>query len=204
MKDCFELLGEVRRPWLEPEALKQKFLGLSAQHHPDRVHRAMEGEKNEAQQRFTELNAAYNRLRDPKDRLLHLLELELGARPRDVQHIPEELLAFFSEVRQGCRDADLLLADKGKVTSPLLGVQIFDRAQEQLEKLAAIQQRISSQRENLLARIQEIDRDWGTIPPGNRPERNTALQQLEELYRLLSYFTRWQTQLQERISQLAI
>src|SRR5262249_49539903 len=133
MKDYFELLGEVRRPWLEPAALKQKFLDLSAQHHPDRVHRASEAERKEAQQRFTELNAAYNRLRDPKDRLLHLLELELGARPPDVQDIPDELLSFFSEVREGCRDADALLTEKGKVTSPLLSVQVFDRAQEQLQ-----------------------------------------------------------------------
>ena len=35
MTDYFNLLSEPRRPWLNPEALKQKFLNLSAEVHPD-------------------------------------------------------------------------------------------------------------------------------------------------------------------------
>jgi hypothetical protein len=38
MTDCFDLLGEPRRPWLDAEALKSRFLLLSAEAHPDRVH----------------------------------------------------------------------------------------------------------------------------------------------------------------------
>jgi hypothetical protein len=37
MQDAFALLNEPRRPWLEAEALKQKFLALSSAVHPDRV-----------------------------------------------------------------------------------------------------------------------------------------------------------------------
>jgi len=202
MTDCFELLEEYRRPWLEPEALKQKFLSLSAQLHPDRVHGATDSEKREAQQRFAELNAAYNRLREPKDRLLHLLELELGARPRDVREIPGELISLFSEINQSCKETDALLAEKTRVASPLLKVQIFDRAQEQSQKLAALRQSISSRLETLQAQIQAIDREW--MSEGRSPERKMALQQLEELSGPLSYFTRWMTQIQERIVQLAM
>src|SRR5439155_11517153 len=36
--DYFELLGEPRRPWIDPGLLKSKFLHRSAQVHPDRVH----------------------------------------------------------------------------------------------------------------------------------------------------------------------
>ena len=57
MIDCFALLNEARRPWIDPELLKQKFLTLSAEAHPDRVHNASEPEKRAAQQRYTELNA---------------------------------------------------------------------------------------------------------------------------------------------------
>jgi curved DNA-binding protein CbpA len=199
MTDCFALLGEPRRPWLDPEALKQKFLTLSAEVHPDRVHGSEEREKSAAQQHYLELNAAYNRLRDPKERLLHLLELELEAKPKDVQSIPSGLISLFNEVNQTCRQADTLLAEKTKVTSPLLVVQMFDRSQECTQILAVLQERINFEREALLAEIQRIDSAWN-----NASERASALNRLEELYRLLSYFTRWKAQLGERIVQLSL
>jgi hypothetical protein len=127
------------------------------------------------------------------------LELEQGAKPKDVQRIPPELISFFNELNQMCREADALLAEKSKATSPLLMVEMFDRSQECTERLAALQLRINSEREGLLAEIQKIDADWG-----KSDERKTVLQRLEELYRLLSYFTRWGGQLQERIVRLAL
>src|SRR6266436_5956888 len=69
MNDYFAVLNEGRRPWIDPDLLKQKFLTLSAQVHPDRVHNASEAEKRSAQQRYTDLNSAYNCLRDSKARL---------------------------------------------------------------------------------------------------------------------------------------
>ena len=196
--DCFALLGEPRRPWLDPESLKQKFLALSTQLHPDRVHNANATEKAAAQQRFTEINAAFNRLRDPKERLLHLLELELGARPKDVQRIPAALIAVFNEINQVCRDADALLSEKLQITSPLLQVQFFERSQECTERLAALQQRMNSEREALVAEIERIDSDW------NGPRRRAAVDRLDEVSRLLSFFTRWSGQLLERMVRLAM
>ena len=196
--DCFALLGEPRRPWLDPESLKQKFLTLSAQLHPDRVHNAGPDDKAAAQQRFTELNAAFNCLRDPKERLAHLLGLELGARPKDVQRIPEELIAVFSEVNQACRDADTLLVEKRRTTSPLLQVQLFERSQDCAERLITLLQKMNAKREALVAEIEEIDADW------NGADRASALQRLEEAYRRLSFFTRWSDQLRERNLQFTL
>src|SRR5437773_2333104 len=158
--DCFALLGEPRRPWLEPESLKQKFLALSAQLHPDRVHNADPADKAAAQKRFTELNAAFNRLRDPKERLAHLLELELGARPRQGQQMPNEMIAAFNEVNQACRDADALLAEKRRTTSALLQVQLFERSQDRSERLVALAQKMNTEREALVAEIEKIDAAW--------------------------------------------
>jgi len=199
VNDCFALINEPRRPWLDPETLKQKFLTLSSQLHPDRVHGEAPAEKIAAQDRYAEINAAYNLLRDPKERLRHLLELEQGGKPKDVQRIPSELISFFNELNQMSREADALLAEKSAVTSPLLKVQMFDRSQECTERLAALQLRINSEREGLLGEIQKIDSDWDA-----GADRETVLQRLEELYRLLSYFTRWSGQLQERIVRLAL
>src|SRR6186713_3268751 len=106
MTDSFALLSELRRPWIDAEALKQKFLPLSSAVHPDRTHNAPEAEQQEANQRYAELNAAYNKLREPRDRLLHLLELEQGTKPSDIQRIPPGTMDLFVEVGQLCRDVD--------------------------------------------------------------------------------------------------
>src|SRR5215510_3571265 len=129
MNDCFALLNEPRRPWLDADLLKQKFLSLSATFHPDRVHNASQEEKNSAQQRFSEINAAYHRLRDPKERLLHFLELELGHKLTDTQKIAPELAVFFNQMHSICSESDALLREKQAVTSPLLKVAIFERGQ---------------------------------------------------------------------------
>src|SRR5438445_2111306 len=100
MTDYFALLDEPRRPWLDPEVLKARFLALTAEVHPDRVHGATETEKRTANQRYADLNAAYNCLREPKERLLHLLELERGKKPEEVQKIPAGMMDLFAEIGQ--------------------------------------------------------------------------------------------------------
>ena len=154
MTDYFALLNEPRRPWLDADSLKQKFLALAAGIHPDRIHNADELEKAGAKRRYAELNAAYNCLAEPKSRLLHLLELELGAKPNDIQQIPSALADLFAEVATTCRNADAFLAEKSKVTSPLLQVQLFERGQDWVEKLNALQKKLNELREKLTDRIE--------------------------------------------------
>jgi DnaJ-domain-containing protein 1 len=199
MTDYFALFNEPRRPWLEAEALKQKFLALSATVHPDRVHNLGEAERATAQERYTELNTAYNCLREPKERLQHLLKLELGALPKDIQRIPSDLMDLSLEVGKACREADAFLAEKARVTSPLLQVTFFERGQEFADKLQALRQRVNSISERLTAELQQLDAAWQA---GGTP-RNALLQRLEELSRLFSYFSRWNAQLQERAVRLS-
>ena len=49
MADYFALLAQPRRPWIDSEELKKRFLGLSADLHPDRVHESSPAEKERAQ-----------------------------------------------------------------------------------------------------------------------------------------------------------
>jgi DnaJ-domain-containing protein 1 len=197
--DYFVLLNEPRRPWLDVELLKQKFLTFSATVHPDRVHNFGEAERAAAQERYTELNTAYNSLREPKERLQHLLQLELGALPKDIQRIPSDLMDLSLEVGKACREADAFLAEKAKITSPLLQVSYFERGQEFAEKLQALRQRVNALNDRLNEELQQIDAAWesGAIP------RNALLQRLEELSRLFSYFARWSAQTQERVVRLS-
>jgi DnaJ-domain-containing protein 1 len=205
MNDAFALLSEPRRPWLDAGALKQKFLALSSAVHPDRVHSATDAEKQAANARYAELNAAHNTLREPRDRLLHLLELERGAKPSDIQRIPPGTMDLFVEVGQLCRDIDAFLAERKNVTSPLLKVQMFERGMEWTDKLQALQQRINAKRDELAAELQQMNSVWESAPPIGSPERAVALplERLEQIYRIFSYVARWSEQVQERNVQLA-
>ncbi|MDB6017938.1 MAG: hscB [Pedosphaera sp.] len=203
MSDNFALLNEPRRPWIDVDQLKQKFLALSTGIHPDRTHNAPTAERQAAAQRYSDLNAAYNCLREPKERLRHLLELELGETPVDIQRIPPGMMDAFFEVGRLCKETDAFLAEKAGVTSPLMKVKLFERGQEWTEKLMALQQTISARRNELLAELQGMNPAWESAPQTKSPHGNLPLKRLEEIYRLLSYFARWSEQLQERIVQLS-
>jgi len=202
MTDCFALLDEPRRPWLAPEPLKQKFLTRSAAFHPDRVHNASEPERRAAQDFYTELNAAYQKLRDPKLRLQHLLELEQGARPQQVQSIPAELMNLGLEIGGLCREADALLQEKAQATSRLQKANLFTRAHEAIGRLTGLQRQLNSRHEQLITQLKSLDAQWNA---GDAPgARATLLPPLEALYRLLSYFERWSEQVQPRVVQLSL
>jgi curved DNA-binding protein CbpA len=203
--DNFALLGQTRRPWIDPDTLKAAFLEISARAHPDRVPAATSTEREAATRRYAEFNAAYNCLRDPKQRLLHLLELELGAPPANVQDIPPGTMDLFMEVGQNCRQADGILAGKARPASPLLQAQWFEQGTACAEKLGALQQRIHLRRDELLAELKAMNAAWNAAPPPASPARAGALplRRLEEIGRELSYITRWSAQIHERIAQLS-
>ncbi len=200
MTDYFVLLAETRRPWLDPEALKSNFLALAAKAHPDKKGQTNESETVVANQRYAELNAAYHCLAEPKLRLRHLLELELGTKPSDVQQIPPALADLFAEVATMCRNADAFLVEKSKITSPLLQVQLFERAQEWIEQLRTLQGRLTGLHSKLVEELKSLDAVWIS----RSGERAVLLNRLEELYRLFGYFNRWNGQIQERIVQLSL
>src|SRR6478736_5958880 len=186
MTDHFALLNEPRRPWLDAEALKAKFLTRSAEVHPDRVHQSSEADKLVANQRYTELNAAYNCLREPRHRIRHLLELELGAKPSDLTNVPDDLMEVFFSVGTVFREVDALLVEKAKAPSPLLQVQFFERGQDWVEKLGALRETISARRDVLVGELQAVDAGWATAPL-------KPTDALLRIWRLLSFYDRWLT-----------
>jgi curved DNA-binding protein CbpA len=204
MIDHFASLDQARRPWLDLESLKAAFLALSAQAHPDRIHGGSSEERAAATDHYAELNAAYTCLREPKDRLAHLLELESGAPLKDVQRIPPGTMDLFMEVGQVCRDIDTFLAERAKTTSPLLKVRFFEKGMEWIDRLQNLQTRINVKREALLDELSRLDSAWMDAPPSNSPGRKAALPlaRLEEISRIFSYISRWTGQLQDRALQL--
>lgn len=196
MMDYFALLNEPRRPWLEADTLKTKFHFLSAEVHPDRVHQSSASDKLSANQRYTELNAAYNCLREPRHRIRHLLELELGAKPSDLTNVPNDLMDLFFSVGKVFREVDALLAEKTKATSPMLQVQFFERSQDWVEKLGDLRQKISTRRDVMVEELKTMDASWETTMP--KPTDS-----LLRIWRLLSFYDRWLAQTQERVVQLS-
>ena len=199
MTDYFALLNEPRCPWLDPDALRKKFMALSAAVHPDKVQPSKASLRADASKQFAELNAAYNCLREPKERLRHLLELELGSRPKDLQQIPSGLADLFMEIGALCKQVDGFLAEKARASSPLLRAQMFERGQEWVDRLTATQGKVNERHNAIIAELQSLDSEWVSNTVG----RSALLPQLEEAWRLLGFFTRWSSQLQERLAQIA-
>ena len=189
--DYFALLDEPRKPWLDTEVLKEKFLARSIQCHPDKF--TDPGEKETAQKKFTELNAAHENLREPRNRLAHLLTLERGEKPAEVHDILPETADLFIEVGALLKPVDEFLADQEQQTSPLLKAQAMPKALEHFEKVNALQKEITAQLESLDRDLQSLNGPWETQKP---------LDLIETIYHKISYLTRWRDQLQDRAFRL--
>lgn len=200
MTDYFAVLGFQRRPWLEEEEVKRRFLESSAEAHPDRFHTSTAREKAGAEERFAELNAAQNTLRKPRERLVHFLTLEGIPMDGQVQNVPAAAMEFFGRVGQLTREVEGFMGEKGRATSPMMKVQLFEKGLEWTEKLQGLSIRLNARIEAAHAEVKGFDAGWSSAGEGERKE---MLKRLEEIARTLAFLERWRTQLQERIHALA-
>src|SRR5450631_1104994 len=91
MFDCFARLDLERRPFLEPEVVKEAFQDRAATAHPDGC-----GTTREIAE-FAAVELAFRTLRDPKLRLQHLLDLEFpGARSSAAATVPADVAGMFT------------------------------------------------------------------------------------------------------------
>jgi len=191
--DCFALLGQERRPWLEADALKAAYLTRGAEAHPDRAHGRSAVDKEAANARYAELNTAYNCLREPKERLAHLLELETGRKPENAQPSPGAAEFFFTmaPVLQG---ADQFLKQRAQAMSPLAKAQLYAEGLAWADKLMALQEQIQLRRDFFEAELRAMDATWAAAP---------ALERAAQLCGEFSFVKRWSDQIQERLARLA-
>jgi len=202
MTDYFALFDESPRPWLDPDKLKTKFLTLSAQLHPDKIHAVSFAERESSNGRFAELSTAFHCLRNARDRLRHLLDLELGERPKQAQAPPEGLMEQFSQIAELRREVSALLTEAARVNSPLLRVRLFQRAQEWTDLIQAQQHRMRGSQHNLIQELQSLDAEWMSV--ANDPvSRGALLHRFEQVQQELSFYNRWDTQLQETVVRLS-
>lgn len=205
MTDLFAIFQEPRRPWIESDSLKAKFLNLSSEVHPDRTHNAPEAERKAAHERYTELNSAYQCLREPKTRLSHLLELELGVKPGIVYETPEALVELFFEVGKLCREVDAFLSDKEGVTSPIAKVEWFEKGLDWIEKLNRFQEDIANRQSSHSAELKEMNGKWELADgmEGDGRRESLPLNEVGEIHRAFGFTSRWSQQLRERVVKLS-
>ena len=111
MVDHFAVLGIPRAAWVDAEELKTRFHRLSAERHPDAA-----GGNGAA---FTELNAAWQALREPAGCLRHFLELEHPDALASAGQTPAELADLFMDIAAFRQAAQKFGAKYSTATSPL-------------------------------------------------------------------------------------
>ena len=206
MTDSFALLGQARSPWLDPDQLSEAFRTRSLTLHPDRIHELSSAQKESASHRYAELNAAYQCLREPRERLAHLLELEQGRRPDTLQSAPAEATELFFTVGQLCREVDQFLSERSRIESPLLKARSFEKSLALTQCVRQFQESLAAQAGQLDAELRTLNDAWAAAPPVGSTSRlrQLPLARLEQLYRACSFLSRWRSQLQERFVQLSM
>ena len=193
MTDYFALLDQPRRPWLDPDELKQSFHTKSLSAHPDTQQNdaASHAGGNAA---FTKLNEAYQVLQDPKRRIHHLLTLEGRASTNRQTSVPREIEQLFPAVAGVTQQAEALVQKSEAATTPLsrslLKPQILklqEAIRETTQRLSELHDAGSAELRRLSASDVLEEDDWT---------------KLQALYLWFSYLTRWIAELQEKQSRI--
>jgi curved DNA-binding protein CbpA len=189
MTDYFALLEQSRAPWLDPAALKEVFHRKTLAQHPDALAPG-------ADDRFAELNAAYQTLQDPKRRLHHLLSLENCALAAN-QIVPAELQDLFLSLGALKQRADVLL-EKRRTASNALSQSLLKPEMLVLQNdLEAWRNKIRRLLESASEELRELNSRWASDPAAQ-------LDPLSDLYLKFAYLGRWSEQLDELAFQLSL
>ena len=193
MTDYFALLGEVRRPWIDSNKLRQKYHRLTLQLHPDR------GSRNQASSDDTdslaELNEAFRVLRDPKLRLQHLLRLE-NATPVAARPVPPALANLFWDTGASLKNLDAIL-EKQSSTSRLTQILSKSEIADAEMQTREILDRLRSLYNEALDKVRRTDPLWLADPAAN-------VSTLVDLYDSFSYLCRLIEQVNERLFRLRV
>jgi len=194
--NCFQTLGVARDVWIDPDLLKAKFLALSAERHPDKA--STPEQKQSAEREFAELNQGYNTLRNTRSRILHLLELAGIPKAGSIQNVPAAALKFFASVAEMTKRADELLKEKRAATSPMVKVQVFEKALSIAESIRELKQKIAEQVRITESELQNLSSS-GKV---QIPLASATIDALQSAAATLGFLERWGAQLQEKVVAL--
>jgi hypothetical protein len=177
MTDYFALLNEARRPWLDPEKLKEKYYQLGRAAPPN-----------------AELNEAFRVLSDPKLRLHHLLTLE-GTDLTAGRPVPPSVAELFWNTGALLRETERWLLRNAEASSALSRALSKPERTKLEQRLQKLEEQLSATYEAALMQIRETDSNF-TLP--------NEVTKLVELYDFISYLTRLRAQMAEKRFQLSL
>lgn len=187
MPDHFAILAYSRRPWLDDAALKDAFHRATAQQHPDVA--GGSGEQAAA------LNAAYAVLRDPAQRLRHLLELEWPGAAAMPGSIAPELAEWFGKIAS-LRQAGAALAKKeAAAQSPLARALLTADRTAHRQALEEAITALAVLEKSAYEELRALDASWEA-----RDEMTHA--GVAALQQRFAFLTKWQARLREDLFRL--
>ena len=180
MRDFFAVLGEARQPWLDLERLEERYRELSLTSHPDRSPDIIAGDES-----FATVNEAYRVLKDPKQRIQHLLQLE-GCELGRENTVPQSLLPLFSRISDFIAGATKLWQRRGEhqnaLAKSVLHAEIL-ASKRDVEALLSDAKTLLRQAEET---ARSLNDSWRSQPDD-----------LAKVYGLFGFLTRWIAQLEE-------
>jgi len=166
--DHFQLFGLPRSYRIDLNELRDKFLSISRNIHPDRFAQASAEMQAVALRLSSQLNEAYEALRDPFRRAEYLLQTSGGCSAAEDKSVPEGLLAHILAVREQLEQAK---ADGDEKT------------------LTSLRQQTLAEREAISARIAELaDRLVVSADEATRDELRKQLNAAKYIENLLNQF----------------
>ncbi len=192
MTDYFGILNQPRQPWLDPDELKEIWHQRTLQEHPDTQPLEQKAEGIP----FTDLNEAYQVLRDPKRRLHHLLSLEGHAPSSAGQAIPQQLNDLFPVIGDLTQRTKVLL-DKVGATSNSLSRSLLK------PEILDLQNAMNDLRERIQALVDRAETELHLINAEWQKDPSKQIEPLSNLYLVFAYLTRWSAQVDEMLFRLS-
>ena len=172
--DHFAVLGIPHAAWLDADDLKERFHRLSAQHHPD-----ASGGSAPA---FTDLNGAWQTLRDPAKCLRHYLEHEHPAALAASEQTPPELSELFMDIAAFRQAAQRLATRIAAASTPLTRAFLEPERIALRAQAESLGSTVAGRSEEIIAALKS-----GSPPP----------EQLSKLLASLVFLGKWTTQIAE-------
>jgi curved DNA-binding protein CbpA len=175
--DAFVLFDFERRPLIDEGTLKERYLRLAANCHPD----APGGHDGD----FYFLQEAYKVLREPATRLRHLIELEFPDHVPGNGHAPHaELFLRAGSAVQVARGVSQRFE---KANSALARALLSPEIAEALRQIREASEAVRKADDELADELRALDARWPDVSP----------EELAALASSFKFLARWQAQLSE-------